>query len=62
MYLNDLENYLLVNGSPNLAIRSADLDVYLKHVLPYADDTVIFASSEKTLIQTLDFFANFFEN
>jgi len=60
LYLNDLENYLLSNGSPFLEINSNDLDVYLKLiVLLYADDTVVFASSEETMLQSLELFANF---
>lgn len=54
MYIYIFENNLLVNGSPNVDISSSDLDVYLKLVvLLYADDTVVFTSSQETLIQTL---------
>jgi len=57
LYLND---YLLTNGSPCLEINNNDLDVYLKLiVLLYADDTVVFASSEETMLQSLELFVNF---
>jgi len=60
LYLNDLENYLLTNGSPFLEINNNELDVYLKLiVLLYADDTVVFASSEETMLQSLELLANF---
>ena len=63
LYLNDLENYLLTNGSPFLEINNNELDVYLKLiVLLYADDTVVFASSEETMLQSLELFANFATN
>ena len=55
LYLNDLENYLLTNGSPFLEINNNDLDVYLKLiVLLYADDIVVFDSSEETMLQSLE--------
>ena len=51
LYLNDLENYLSVNGASCLEINVNN--VYLKlFVLLYADDTVVFATSEETLIQS----------
>ena len=57
LYRND---YLLTNGSPCLEINNNDLDVYLKLiVLLYADDTVVFASSEETMLQSLELFVNF---
>ena len=57
LYLND---YLLTNGSPCLEINNNDLDVYLKLiVLLYADDTVVFASSEETMLQSLELFLIF---
>ena len=60
LYLNDLENYLSVNGASCLEINDNDLNVYLKlFVLLYADDTVVFATSEETLIQSLNLFSNF---
>ena len=59
LYLNDLENYLSVNGASCLEINDNDLNVYLKRfVLLYADDTVVFAKSEETLIQSLLIFSN----
>ena len=58
LYLNDLENYLSVNGASCLEIN--DNNVYLKlFVLLYADDTVVFATSEETLIQSLNLFSNY---
>ena len=46
LYLNDLENYLSVNGASCLEINDKDLHVYLKlFVLLYADDTVVFATA-----------------
>ena len=55
LYLND---YLLTNGSPCLEINNNDLDVYLKLiVLLYADDIVVFDSSEETMLQSLEQFA-----
>ena len=55
--LNDLENYLSVNGAACLEINDNDLNVYLKlFVLLYADDNVVFATSKETLIQSLDLF------
>ena len=60
LYLNDLENCLSVNGASCLEINDSDLNVYLKlFVLLYADDTVVFAKSEETLIQSLHIFSNF---
>ena len=60
LYLNDLENYLSVNGASCLEINDNDLNVYLKlFVLLYADDTVVFATSEETLIQSLNLFSNY---
>ena len=60
LYLNDLKNYLSVNGASCLEIYDNDLNVYLKlFVLLYADDTVVFATSEETLIQSLNLFSNY---
>jgi len=60
LYMNDLENYLYVNGASCLEINDDDLNVYLKlFVLLYADDTVVFATSEETLIQSLTLFSNY---
>jgi len=60
LYLNDLENYLSVNGASCLEINDNALNVYLKlFVLLYADDTVVFATSEETLIQSLNLFSNY---
>ena len=59
LYLNDLENYLLTNGSPFLEINDNDLDVYRKLIaLLYADDTVVFASSEETMLQLFAYFCD----
>ena len=61
LYLNDLENYLSVNGASCLEINDNDLNVYLKlFELLHADDTVVFAKSEKTLIQSLSLFSNYY--
>ena len=61
LYLNDLENYLSVNGAYCLEISDNDLNVYLKlFELLHADDTVVFATSEKTLIQSLSLFSNYY--
>ena len=58
--LNDLENYLSVNGAACLEINDNDLNVYLKlFLLLYADDNVVFATSKETLIQSLDLFLNY---
>ena len=44
---------LSVNGASCLEINDNDLNVYLKQfVLLYADDTVVFATSEETFIQS----------
>ena len=60
LYMNDLENDLSVNGTYCLEIYDNDLNVYLKlFVLLYADDTVVFATSEETLIQELNVFSNY---
>ena len=61
LYLNDLENYLSVNGASCLEINDNDLNVYLKlFELLHAGDTVVFATSEKTLIQSLSLFSNYY--
>ena len=60
LYLNSLENYLSVNGAYCLEINDNELNVYSKlFVLLYADDTVVFATSEETLTQSLNLFANY---
>ena len=60
LYLNDLENYLSVNCAYCLEINDNELNVYSKlFVLLYADDTVVFATSEETLTQSLNLFANY---
>ena len=43
-----------------MRINGNDLNVYLKlFVLLYADDTVVFATSEETFIQSLNLFSNY---
>jgi len=43
-----------------MRINGNDLNVYLKlFVLLYADDTVVFATSEETSIQSLNLFSNY---
>ena len=60
LFLNELENYLIVKESECISLFDADLDLYLKlYVLLYADDTVIFAKSENDLISTLSLFVDY---
>jgi len=60
LYLNDLENYLSVNGASCIEINDNDLSVYLTlFELLYAHDTVVFATSEETLIQSFYLFSNY---
>ena len=60
LYLNDLENYLSVNGASCLEINDNDLNVYLKLVLLlYTADIVVFATSGETLIQSLNLCSNY---
>ena len=48
------------NGASCLEINDNVLNVYLKlFVLLYGDDTVVFATSEETLIQSLTLFSNY---
>jgi len=55
LYLNNLENSLTVGGASCL-----ESYVYLKViVLLYADDNVVFATYEETLIQSLNLFSNY---
>ena len=55
LYLNNLENCLTVDGASCL-----ESYVYLKViVLLYADDNVVFATYEETLIQSLNLFSNY---
>ena len=54
------ENYLSVNGAYCIEINDNDLNVYLKlFVWLHADDTDVFATSEETLIQSLNLFSNY---
>lgn len=60
LYLNDLEHYLLSNGSFSLDIFNDSLEVYLKLiVLLYADDTVLFATSQEMMNDSLYLFSNY---
>ena len=55
LYVNDLENYLLSNGSEFINLKDDDLNHYLKLlVLLYADDTVILADSAASLQRNLE--------
>jgi len=60
LFLNDIENYLIVKESEWISLFDADLDLYQKcmscYMYNYADNTVIFAKSENDLISTLSLF------
>jgi len=54
--------YLLSRNNCNISIKYIDLDIYIQIiVLLYADDTVLFASSERDLLTLLDSFIEYCE-
>ena len=60
LFLNDLEHYILSNNDANITLSDLDLDVFLKIVvLLYADDTVLFATSEENLKSLLKTFIDY---
>lgn len=55
LYINDLEEFLVLDGNESLKFDIDMCDVYLKmFVLMYADDTVILARSEQGLQRQLN--------
>ena len=60
LYLNDLEHFITTRNDKIIEIYDADLDILVKMlVLLYADDTVIFATSEENLVSVLNTFYSY---
>ena len=60
LYLNDLEHFITTRNDKSIEIYDADLDILVKMlVLLYADDTVIFATSEENLVSVLNTFYSY---
>ena len=60
LFINDIEDYLILSGSSSVSFCDEECDLYMKLlVLMYADDTIILANSSQELQKSLDGLASY---